>query len=71
MSYKEMTLWIVGLLLLAAVLLSPAACTMNRHRLIAKAIEGGADPIATKCAIESESGYDPQCIVSATKPSRN
>lgn len=48
-----MTVWILALLLLAALLASPVACTMNRQRLIAEAIKDGKDPIAVKCAIES------------------
>lgn len=53
------------MLLGAAVLISPAACTANRHRLIAKAIGEGADPIAVKCALDSMNGSSPVCIAKA------
>lgn len=56
MSTKEFVLWIVAGVLLAALLVSPVACTMNRHRLIAEAIKNGADPLAAKCAIEGGDG---------------
>lgn len=67
MNTQEMFATCFGLVLSAAVLLSPAACTANRHNQIAKAIEAGADPIEAKCAIEGESGRDPVCIVAAAK----
>lgn len=44
------------------VLLSPAACTMNRHYVIARAIANGAEPIGAKCAIEADTNHDPLCI---------
>lgn len=65
MNNKEMAVWIVALVLAAGVLISPAACTMNRHRLVAEAIEKGADPTAVKCAIESDVGHTPQCVLVA------
>jgi hypothetical protein len=58
----EMVCAILGMGLSAAVLLSPAACTINRQTLIADAIKSGADPTAAKCAIESEVGATPQCV---------
>lgn len=63
MNVKEMAVWIIGIVLGASVLLSPAACTMNRHRLVAEAIEKGADPTAVKCAMESDVGHTPQCVL--------
>jgi hypothetical protein len=68
MDAKTMTVWIVGLGLLAMVLLSPAACTMNRQRMVAEAIRSGADPTAAKCAIEADSGHSPACVLVAMKP---
>ena len=56
MDNKTMAVWIIGMLLLATVLCSPVACTMNRQSLVAEAIKGGADPIAAQCAIEGSSG---------------
>ncbi|MDR2326448.1 MAG: hypothetical protein LBE51_13725 [Acidovorax sp.] len=56
---------VAGFVLVAAVAMSPVACTMNRHNLVAKAIEGGADPIAVKCAMEADTGLSPMCIVKA------
>ena len=53
MDTKEMIVWVVCALLIAALVGSPVACTMNRQHLIAEAIKNGADPIAAKCAIES------------------
>ena len=68
MNAKEMTVWIIGLALLALVLLSPAACTMRRHHQIAEAIKGGADPTEAKCAIEQDVGHTPQCVLAASRP---
>ena len=56
---------VAGFVLLAVVAVSPVACTMNRHHLVAKAIEGGADPIAVKCAMEDHMGSNAMCIVKA------
>lgn len=56
MNTKEMSVWIVAMLLIAALLASPVACTMNRQSLVAEAIKNGADPLAAKCAIEGDSG---------------
>jgi hypothetical protein len=53
---SEKTLLALVAVLVAAVLTGPVACTMNRQGLIADAIKGGSDPIATKCAIESDGG---------------
>lgn len=68
MNGKEMTVWIVGLALLAAVIASPVACTINRQRLVAEAIRSGADPTAAKCAIEGDSGHTPACVLAVGKP---
>ena len=55
MDNKTTAVWMVALILAAAVLFSPVACTMNRQHLVAEAIKNGADPIAAKCAIEADS----------------
>lgn len=65
MTWKEMVVWIFCLLMLAVFLTSPVTCTMHRHRLIAKAIEGGADPIEAKCAIESDILESAVCVTAA------
>lgn len=62
---KDAVITIAGFVLLAAVLLSPAACTMHRQVLIADAIAKGGDPIAVKCAIESENSQSPLCMAKA------
>lgn len=54
-----------GMLLIAAVVASPVACTMSRHEKITRAIEAGADPLAAKCAIESENGSSALCMAVA------
>ncbi|WP_415798547.1 hypothetical protein [Comamonas aquatilis] len=56
---------IAGFALLAAVVASPVACTMNRQALIIEAVKGGADPIAVRCAIESDMGQSAVCIAKA------
>lgn len=67
MSKPELAAAIVGMVLLALVMASPVACTVNRQALVAKAIEGGAGPIAAKCAIEGEMGREPVCIAAAMR----
>ncbi len=64
---KDDFVTIAGFVLLAIVSMSPVACTVNRHRIIAEAIAGGADPIDAKCAIESDMAHDPMCIVRAAR----
>jgi hypothetical protein len=70
MDNKEVAIWVFGLTLLFMLLASPVACTMKRHQVIAEAIKNGADPIATKCAIEGDNGNSITCalIASRTKP---
>jgi hypothetical protein len=51
---NEQTVAVIGILCAFLLALSPVACTMNRHRLIAEAIKAGADPLEAKCAIESD-----------------
>lgn len=51
MSDSKIFALVIGVIVLIAF---PAGCTMHRQRLIAEAIEKGADPIAVKCAIEGE-----------------
>ncbi|WP_159913051.1 hypothetical protein [Pantoea sp. 18069] len=65
---KDAIVTVVGFLVLAAAVMSPVACTMNRHALMAEAIRGGADPIAVKCAIEADMGMSPMCVVKASRP---
>ena len=65
MNNREMIVWIVALALIAGVLFSPIACTMNRQMIVGDAIKAGSDPIAVKCAIESENSTTPLCIVKA------
>lgn len=48
---KDEVVTIAGFVLLAIVAMSPVACTMNRHHVIAEAIANGADPIDARCAI--------------------
>lgn len=67
MDGKECFATCLGLVLLATVLLSPAACTANRHNQIRAAIEAGADPLEAKCAIESQGGPSDLCTIVATK----
>jgi hypothetical protein len=61
-SVKEMVCRILGILVTGSVLLSPVACTINRHNRIADAINHGADPTGAKCAIEADAGATAQCI---------
>lgn len=65
MDTREALVTALGLLLLASVLLSPVACTMRRHAVIAEAIKSGADPIKAKCAIETDSERSPLCMAAA------
>jgi hypothetical protein len=67
MTAKEMAVWIVGLVLAAAVVASPVACTMRRQEVVAEAIRNGADPIAAKCAIEADMQVSPMCVIAASK----
>ena len=53
-------------LLAAIVVVTPVGCTMNRHNQIAEAIKAGGDPIAVKCAIESDNQNNAMCIVAAS-----
>lgn len=62
---KDATVNIAGFMLLTAVVTSPVACTMNRHALMAEAIRSGVDPIAVKCAMESDMGSNAMCIAKA------
>lgn len=69
MSKTDLVATVVGLILLALVVASPVACTMNRHALMAEAIRSGADPIAVKCAMESDMGSGGVCLAKALQRS--
>lgn len=62
---KDATVNIAGFMLLAAVVTSPVARTINRHALMAEAIRSGVDPIAVKCSMESGMGWNAMCIARA------
>lgn len=62
---KDAIVSIAGYVLLAAGITSPVACTMNRHVLIADAVQSGADPIAVRCALESSVDQSAMCIAKA------
>lgn len=67
MDGKELTAWIVGLLTAAIIVTAPVACTVNRHRVVAQAIEAGADPTEEKCAIEADTGNTTVCVIAAMR----
>ena len=67
MNTREAVVTAFGLLLLALVLASPVACTMNRQRVVAEAIKNGGDPIAVKCAIEADVDHAPMCVAAAMR----
>lgn len=68
MSASDAVVTSIGLVLLAAVLTSPVACTMRRHVVVAQVIKDGADPIAAKCAIEAGADQSPMCVARAMRP---
>lgn len=55
----------LAIILAAVVLASPVACTIHRQRVIGDAAEKGSDPIAMKCALETENSVSPMCILKA------
>lgn len=67
MDTRQALVTAFGLLLLAAIVFSPVACTMRRHALIAEAIQGGADPIAVRCAIDPNDMRDAICMAAAMR----
>lgn len=56
---------LIVVIVLGVIATSPAACTMYRQRLIADAIQQGADPIAVRCALESMNDNSAMCISKA------
>ena len=67
MSKTDAIVAVLAIVLCAAVLMSPVACTIHRQRIIAQAIKDGADPTAAKCALEADSGTMPTCVIAAGK----
>ncbi|MDH1477484.1 hypothetical protein N5F13_23580 [Comamonas thiooxydans] len=65
MNKTDLVATVLGWSLLAMVVVSPVACTMNRHALMVEAIQSGVDPIAVKCAMESDMGSNAMCIAKA------
>lgn len=65
MSKTDLVATVFGWSLLAMVVASPIACTINRDGLMAEAIQSGVDPIAVKCAMESDMGSNAMCIAKA------
>lgn len=68
MSKTDAFVATLAIVLGAAVLLAPVACTINRHRIVAQAIKDGADPTAAKCAIEADLSQTPACILISVRP---
>lgn len=66
MERNETISVVIAMLLVALVLLSPVACTINRQNVIAQAIKDGADPIAAKCAIDGDA-RSAVCVLVARK----
>ena len=54
----------IAILCVAALLLSPVACVINRDREIAEAIKHGADPQDARCALE-DSRDSTACVLRA------
>jgi uncharacterized protein (UPF0333 family) len=67
MDYKTMSVSILGILALLTIAVSPVACTMHRQRVIQESIQAGGDPIAIKCAIETENTASALCVVKAAQ----
>lgn len=67
MDTREMIVAIVAILAGTAVLLSPAACTMNRQNRIKEVVAQGIDPTSAKCAVEADSGMTAECILASVK----
>lgn len=67
MERSELVAWLAGILMVGVVVTVPAACTANRHALVAEAIKGAPNPIAVKCAIESDTGNTAACIIAAMR----
>ena len=58
---------LIALAIFAAmvVLLSPVACTMNRHRLIAETMQKNpmVDPVLVRCAIVGSDDHSNLCVL--------
>jgi hypothetical protein len=67
MDTRSMVVAIAAILAGLVVLLGPVACTMRRHAVIAEAIKAGSDPIATRCAMESDVLHTPVCVIAAQR----
>lgn len=67
MDFKTMTVAILAVVMLGMVMTAPVACTVHRQRVIQEAITSGGDPIAVKCAIESENTGSTVCAIKASQ----
>ena len=67
MDTRDMIVSIVAIAAGTVVLLSPAACTMNRQNRVKEVIAAGVDPTSAKCAVEADSGMTAECILAAAK----
>lgn len=65
MDIKDAVVSVLAIVCALLVLLSPAACTMRRQRVVAEMVERGASPIEAKCGVEMDTGSSPVCVAAA------
>lgn len=70
MEWNTIAGWATAGVVALGVVWAPVACTMNNNEKIATAIQGGADPIAARCAY-SASPNAITCAVVAAKGGRH
>lgn len=63
-EFRNIVGWIMGGLMVILIAWAPVKCTMDANDKVARAIEGGSNPIDAACAYANQ-GSTPACIVRA------
>lgn len=62
---KDVVMTLIICTLIGVVLTAPVQCSMHEDEVILKAVQAGADPLATKCAIISHMDWNVCAILAA------
>lgn len=64
---RNMVAWVAACSMLAVVAWAPVSCTQQTNAKIEALIQKGVDPVAARCAIKGQEGYESTCAILASK----
>lgn len=64
---KGFAVLMMGAVLVGGLIAAPVACSQNDNDTIKQLVDGGADPIAARCAVSPINTPDGMCLVHAAR----